>query len=532
MTDVRTAVLTAVDAAGSCNSRELAGRLGVEHEQVVGVLKSLEALEAIKAEISEKQVLTLSEEGVKYARDGSPEYQVWKLVASSPLPQPDIDNRLGDVAKVGFGAAMKNKWVSLDKATKMVSSTTEMATDSVGASLKLIEKDGSSDFDGIMAKMPKEITEMKKRKLVLQNKISTFTVTKGEKFALDVKKAAAEITAEMIATGAWKQTEFKPYNMKALGMDIGAGNLHPLHKVKTEIRQILLLMGFQEMKTNQFVESSFWNFDVLYQPQQHPARDAHDTFFIKEPSRTGEGKLPREYVERVRTMHEKGGNGGWGETKTKGSTGWGYVWDEDEARKTILRTHTTAVSSRTLYEMGQEYQKTKVWVPRKCFSTDRVFRNETLDATHLAEFHQVEGFIADKGLSIGHLIGLFKEFFARIGISNLKFKPAYNPYTEPSMEIFGYHPGLKKWIEIGNSGVFRPEMLLPMGLPEDVRVIAWGLSVERPTMLLYGISNIRELFGAKMDVQNHKVNPVAWYRDARRTDDKAAEKTERWLPGS
>ena len=100
------------------------------------------------------------------------------------------------------------------------------------------------------------------------------------------------------------------------------------------------------------------------------------------------------------------------------------------------------------------------------------------------------------------------------------------------MEIFGYHPGLKKWIEIGNSGVFRPEMLLPMGLPEDVRVIAWGLSVERPTMLLYGISNIRELFGAKMDVQNHKVNPVAWYRDARRTDDKAAEKTERWLPGS
>merc|ERR1711924_421133 len=122
-------------------------------------------------------------------------------------------------------------------------------------------------------------------------------------------------------------------------------------------------------------------------------------------------------------------------------------------------------------------------------------------------------------------------FFARIGISNLKFKPAYNPYTEPSMEIFGFHPGLNKWIEIGNAGVFRPEMLLPMGLPGDVRVIAWGLSVERPTMLLYGISNIRELFGAKMDVQNHKVNPVAWYRDARRTDDKAAEKTSGGCPG-
>merc|ERR1719261_2112873 len=178
MTDVRAAVLTAVDA-GSCNSRELAETLRVDHEQVVGVLKSLEALEAIKSEISEKQVLSLSGEGQAYAQNGSPEYQVWKLVASSPLPQPDVDNRLGDVAKVGFGAAMKNKWVSLDKVTKMVSATAEMVTDSVCDTLKLIEKDGVTDFDGIMAKIPKEITEMKKRKLLAQNKISTFTVTKG-----------------------------------------------------------------------------------------------------------------------------------------------------------------------------------------------------------------------------------------------------------------------------------------------------------------------------------------------------------------
>merc|ERR1719261_1799380 len=154
--------------------------------------------------------------------------------------------------------------------------------------------------------------------------------------------------------------------------------------------------------------------------------------------------------------------------------------------------------------------RTGVFTPGKYFSIDRVFRNETLDATHLAEFHQVEGWVADRNIGLGHLIGVLREYFRRQGITNLRFKPAYNPYTEPSMEIFGYHPGLKKWIEVGNSGVFRPEMLLPMGLPEDVTVIAWGVALERPTMLLYGISNIRELFGAKMDVQNHKVNPVAW----------------------
>merc|ERR1711964_249899 len=107
------------------------------------------------------------------------------------------------------------------------------------------------------------------------------------------------------------------------------------------------------------------------------------------------------------------------------------------------------------------------------------------------------------------------EFFARMGITNLKFKPAYNPYTEPSMEIFGYHPLLKKWVEIGNSGVFRPEMLSPMGIPEDVRVIAWGIGVERPTMMLYGIANIRELFGSKMDVKHLQGNPIAWIKDGR-----------------
>lgn len=143
------------------------------------------------------------------------------------------------------------------------------------------------------------------------------------------------------------------------------------------------------------------------------------------------------------------------------------------------------------------------------FSIDRVFRNEALDATHLAEFHQVEGVVADYDLSLGDLIGVIAEFFRRIGITDLRFKPAFNPYTEPSMEVFGYHPGLKKWTEIGNSGVFRPEMLRPMGLPENVRVIAWGLSLERPTMIKYGIKNIRDLFGHKVKFELSRDAPIA-----------------------
>jgi phenylalanyl-tRNA synthetase alpha chain len=146
----------------------------------------------------------------------------------------------------------------------------------------------------------------------------------------------------------------------------------------------------------------------------------------------------------------------------------------------------------------------------KYFSIDRVFRNETLDATHLAEFHQVEGLIADRNIGLSHLISLLKEFYDKIGIKQLKFKPAFNPYTEPSMEVFGYHPQLKRWVEIGNSGVFRPEMLRPMGLPEDVSVIAWGLSLERPTMIYYGINNIKDLFGHKVSLTSTKQNKICY----------------------
>jgi phenylalanyl-tRNA synthetase alpha chain len=199
-------------------------------------------------------------------------------------------------------------------------------------------------------------------------------------------------------------------------------------------------------------------------------------------------------LERVKKTHEEGGYG---------SIGYGYDWKREEAEKNLLRTHTTAVSSRMLHKLAQDG-----FTPKRYFSIDRVFRNEAVDRTHLAEFHQIEGLVCDRGLSLGDLIGVLNEFFARLGMKKLRFKPAYNPYTEPSMEIFSYHEGLEKWVEVGNSGMFRPEMLQPMGLPEDVSVIAWGLSLERPTMIMYGIDNIRDLFGHKVDLRLIKSNPI------------------------
>lgn len=337
-------------------------------------------------------------------------------------------------------------------------------------------------------------TEYKKRKLLQEVVIKSFILSKGPAFSTELKKLETDLTSDMLLSGAWKSLTFKPYNFDALGVPPEHGTLHPLMKVRQEFMQIFLDMGFIEMPTNNYVESSFWNFDALYQPQQHPARDAQDTFYISKPEKSF--KFPLEIVEKVKNAHETGGFG---------SIGYRYDWKIEDAQKNILRTHTTAVTARMLYNL---VQKGRINKPFKFFSIDKVFRNETLDATHLAEFHQVEGIVGGPDISLSHLIGILYEFFRKLGITELDFKATYNPYTEPSMEIYAYHPGLKKQVEIGNSGMFRPEMLRPLGVPEGYNVLGWGLSLERPTMIKYGLNNIRDLYGHKVDIKMVKENPI------------------------
>lgn len=322
---------------------------------------------------------------------------------------------------------------------------------------------------------------------------------------LTIEKPETDLTPEMIAKGTWKTKTFKDYNFDALGIAPERGHLHPLLKVREEFRHIFFEMGFKEMPTNNFVESCFWNFDTLYVPQMHPARDLQDTFYLSDPAECN--TIPRDYMERVKAVHENGGD--------IGSQGYKYEWKQSETRRNVLRTHTTAVSARMLHQLAQEWSKqtnaahaASEFKPIKLFSIDRVFRNETLDATHLAEFHQIEGVVGDRNITLGHLMGLIKEFFAKLGIHDIRFKPTYNPYTEPSMEMYSWHAGLNKWVELGNSGLFRPEMLRPMGLPADVNVLGWGLGLERPTMVKYGLNNIRDLVGHKMALQVVYHNPV------------------------
>ena len=374
---------------------------------------------------------------------------------------------------------------------------TDSIEDTTRATLLKIKETKTAD--------PKVATDLKKRKLVKVQKVFSFKATKGPEFALEIKKEETDLTVEMLTSGDWKTANFKPYNFKTLGADQRSGALHPLNKVRHEFRQIFFEMGFEEMPTNKFVETGFWNFDALFVPQQHPARDMQDTFYISDPKVADkprsevEGQDTGEYWKNIQEVHQEG---------KFGSIGYKYPWSAEESLKLVLRTHTTSISTAMLYKLAASKGPDGRPPPARYFSIDRVFRNETVDATHLAEFHQIEGVIADYGLTLGGLMEFMDIFFGKMGITDLKFKPAYNPYTEPSMEIFSYHKGLNKLVEIGNSGMFRPEMLESMGLPRDMRVFGWGLSLERPTMIKYGISNIRELLGHKVDLGFIERNPA------------------------
>lgn len=492
------------------NSYDLAASLGVHHDEVVSALKSLEAKGYLTLTQNSISKFVVTDEGRRYAAEGTPEFKILKHLATKPgltAERAEVEALLKDEFKIGLSNGVKRLF-KLEK-TAMVSlyELDKMPDDVEGLTLHRLNN--SVYFDGIYEAEANSdwLKKLKKRQLVEVKTLTYYLMKKGPNFAEKVVTLKADLTAEDLAKETWKtEAGFKGLNLQAKGKQPPTGGLHPLLKMRTEFRQILLEMGFEEMKTNSYVESSFWNFDSLFQPQQHSARDSHDTFFLKTPAVTQfDSHDFNKYVEDVKAIHERGFKGS---EDCSGSCGWKYDWSLEESKKNIFRTHTTAVSSRYLKRLAEEFQRTGVFVPKKYFSIDRVFRNETLDATHLAEFHQVEGLIVGKRLGLGHLKSFIRDFFVKIGITKIKFKPAYNPYTEPSMEIFVEHPILKRTIEIGNSGVFRPEMLVPMGFPSDVSVIAWGLSLERPAMIHFQCGNIRELVGHKVSVQSVKESPV------------------------
>jgi phenylalanyl-tRNA synthetase alpha chain len=275
-----------------------------------------------------------------------------------------------------------------------------------------------------------------------------------------------KLTTEMLTSGKWKELPLAPIDVEATAPEVFAARTHPLQDVINEVREIFVSLGFTEI-SGTLTQPSFWNFDALFTPQDHPAREMQDTFYLKDVS-TNRVATSKQ-IAKVSEAHKKG---------------WRYNWKLEEAKRMVLRTHTTCVTIKHLADSNPD--------EARIFSVGRVFRNEKVSYKHLVEFNQVEGVVIGKNVTLRDLMGLQREFYYKMGLKKIKFWPTFFPYTEPSLQSMVYNEKLGKWVELFGMGIFRPEVTKPLGITNPV--LAWGGGIERIAMLKFALSDVRELY--------------------------------------
>lgn len=477
-------VLQAIAKKDKISPEELAQTLGLKIEAAMqsAFLLAEKKLSKISEEISDYYELT--SEGEKYANEGLPERQIMEYFEKNSKNEFDISllkKIFYENIEFGVSWLLKKRWVKIEKG-KIISL---IPKPNKGEDEKFIEELNKnkriywinvSDRDrGVVYTLEKrdlieKFTEKKRTVSITDRGIEL--VNKG----ITIKKEIAQLTPTIIKN--WKNYspgDYRPYNIHTPVKPVYGAKIHPYQRLINEMRRIFLDMGFTEIKGD-IVQSSFWNFDALFQPQDHPAREMQDTFHLDTTC-----DLPGQYVATVKNMHETGGD--------IGSTGWGGIWSEEVARKQVLRTHTTAVTIKYLAENPDP--------PVKAFCIDRAYRREAIDPTHTPEFEQLEGVVMDRGVSFKNLLALLTEFYHRMGFEEVRFRPGYFPYTEPSVEPEVYIESMGRWVELGGAGVFRKEVTSPLGIKYPV--LAWGLGVSRVAMLRLGLKDLRELYQSDID---------------------------------
>jgi phenylalanyl-tRNA synthetase alpha chain len=490
--DAQVAVLNAASATDAKTIEELAAETDLKPETVTGAAFDLrdEGLLAVEERVEVERSLT--DEGRSYVDGDLPEValyraavelgatdepvQLGRVIGASGLAGPQVDVALANLARKGYG--------EIDAGELRADPDADPDEDVEAAALAAIGAgDHLDDYDGAT------LDQLASRGLVETDErtVRSVTLTEAGVTALmegvETAETVDRLTPELLTSGEWRDVEFAAYNVEADAPDYRGGRTHVLRQVADRVKDVLVGMGFQEM-AGPHADAEFWINDCLFMPQDHPARTHWDQFGLAVPPMDD---LPADLVERVRSAHLEG----------VGADGDGYhsPWTEDVARHVDLRGHTTSLSMR--YLSGNAIGELEP--PQRWFSVEKVYRNDTLDATHLLEFFQIEGWVMAEDLSVRDLMGTFEEFYRQFGITDIEFKPHYNPYTEPSFELFGTHPETDELIEIGNSGLFRDEVLRPLGVECDV--MAWGLALERLAMLITGAEDIRDLHGTLLDLE-------------------------------
>ncbi|MGY4884119.1 MAG: phenylalanine--tRNA ligase subunit alpha [Nanobdellota archaeon] len=452
----------------------------------VSVLRSLEYLEnkgIVKLSFKKKKVVEIGVNGALYRKKGLPERRLLNLLNEKRIISLDEaqkeSNLSEDEFKVSLGVLKRKALIELKNGKIIFNGSKEEISKKTLEELFLELL--PLDYDSLTPEQMFSLKNLQNRKEIIQiseEKTTDLEITDlGNKLIsskIKPQEMIEQITSDIIKKESnWKGKVFRRYDVTSPVPEISGGKRHFVNQSIDYGRKIWSEMGFKEM-SGDMIQSSFWNFDALFTAQDHPVREMQDTFFINKKSELPDKKI----VSKVKDSHEKG---------VDESKGWNYSWDEEEAKRLVLRTHTTCLSSQTLSKLKKEE------LPAKFFAIGTTFRNETVDWSHGFEFLQTEGIVVDKNANFRHLLGYLKEFFRKMGFEKIRLRPSYFPYTEPSVEIDVFHPEKKVWLELGGAGIFRPEVTVPL-LGENIPVLAWGPGFSRMLVDYYGIKDLRDIY--------------------------------------
>ncbi len=462
---------------------EICKKSNLDKVSVIRALEYLQNKKILNLSSKKKKIIEIGVNGALYKKKGLPERRLLNLLNEKRILKFQEAQKQGSLSKNEFKASLgalkrkalielKNGKIILDASKEEISKKTfeEIFLESLPI-----------EYDSLSPEQLHALKSLQNRKNIIQitekKSINIETTDLGKKLISSEIKSydlIEQISPKILRKEtSWRGKKFRRYDVTSPIPKVNGGKRHFVNQATDYARKIWTEMGFKEM-TGDLIQNSFWNFDALFTAQDHPVREMHDTFFIDKKVELPNKKL----VKAVKESHETG---------VDGSKGWKYSWDEEEAKKLVLRTHTTCLSAQTLAKLKPEE------LPAKFFSVGKCFRNETIEWKNIFEFNQTEGIVVDKDANFKHLLGYLKQFFRKMGFDEIRFRPAYFPYTEPSVEIDVWHPGKKIWLELGGAGIFRPEVTIPL-LGEHIPVLAWGPGFDRMLMSFYKIKDLRELY--------------------------------------
>lgn len=455
---------------------------GLDLTETMRALQWLENKEALTLESKMYKVVSLDSNGLIYLKAGVPEQRLFDVLSSefqslsvvaakSKLSVEEVTASLGILMRERVCESRKEAELMLRKAPgaqTFVSTVSAFLAKPFPINITFLS---SAELDIVEAlKKRKSFIRVEEKKIVTVVLTALGEALTKEEINSDVVN---RLTPAMLKSGSWQDKEFRAYDIEMGVPSISGARVHFTNQAIDYIKNIWVEMGFREM-TGNYVQSAFWDLDALFVPQDHPAREMQDTFYLP-----GKARLSAPLFSVVKEVHETGG-------KT-GSLGWRYPFSKAESEQILLRTHTTVLSAQTIAGLKKEQ------LPAKFFAVGKVFRNEALDWKHLFEFDQVEGIVIDPDATLAHLKGYLQEFYSKMGYSQIRMRPAHFPYTEPSLEIDVFHPIRKEWVELGGAGIFRPEVVRSL-LGFDCTVLAWGQGMGRIISEYWKITDIRVMY--------------------------------------